>query len=266
MTNLLATTVGDSGEKSIKNSKITENYMSEVATGQDSGDGAADGTNSSIFAMPYTKDGNKGVLLVNKKATAVELTIKGATGGQATVVEVNTDPACSEPGFEPQIRKPISEAGVLSLGPFAVAVVTELTLSAADDDDRPARMSGTSLKGLKSDDVEREVQLWTCGRDPTVNTPVGPVGQIEWSLFSHIQNITSVSVCGVSLGADGRLNASAAALKQAQLFAGTMGLAVYPLIGGNLSSLHAAMGRGDAFFADSIALATTLVADGFNLE
>ena len=141
-----------------------------------------------------------------------------------------------------------------------VAVVTELTLSdVAGDGDR-------SLKSLKSDDVEREVQLWTCGRDPTVNTPVGPVGQIEWSLFSHIQNITSVSVCGVSLGADGRLNASAAALKQAQLFAGTMGLAVYPLIGGNLSSLHAAMGRGDAFFADSIALATTLVADGFNLE
>ena len=258
VTNLLATTVGDSGEKSIKNSKITENYMSEVVTGQDSGDGAADGTNSSIFAMPYTKDGKKGVLIVNKKAAAVELTIKGATGGQATVVEVNTDPACSEPGFEPQIHKPISEAGVLSLGPFAVAVVTELTLS-ADDGDR-------SLKSLKSDDVEREVQLWTCGRDPTVNTPVGPVGQIEWSLFSHIQNITSVSVCGVSLGADGRLNASAAALKQAQLFAGTMGLAVYPLIGGNLSSLHAAMGRGDAFFADSIALATTLVADGFNLE
>ena len=255
--------MGDSGEKSIKNSKITENYMSEVMTGQDSGDGAADGTNSSIFAMPYTKDGKKGVLIVNKKAAAVELTIKGATGGQATVVEVNTDPACSEPGFEPQIRKPISEAGVLSLGPFAVAVVTELTLSAADDDDRPARVSGTRLK---SDDVEREVQLWTCGRDPTVNTPVGPVGQIEWSLFSHIQNITAVSVCGVSLSDDGRLNASAAALKQAQLFAGTMGLAVYPLIGGNLSSLHAAMGRGDAFFADSIALATTLVADGFNLE
>ena len=71
MTNLLATTVGDSGEKSIKNSKITENYMSEVVTGQDSGDGAADRTNSSIFAMPYTKDGKKGVLIVNKKAAAV---------------------------------------------------------------------------------------------------------------------------------------------------------------------------------------------------
>ena len=38
VTNLLATTVGDSGEKSIKNSKITENYRrSEVATGQDRG-------------------------------------------------------------------------------------------------------------------------------------------------------------------------------------------------------------------------------------
>lgn len=51
-----------------------------------------------------------------------------ARGGEATVVEVNTDPSCSEPGFEPQVRKSISSAGALSLGPFAVAVVTELLL------------------------------------------------------------------------------------------------------------------------------------------
>ena len=52
--------------------------------------------------------------------------IAGATGGSATSVEVNTDPSCSDPGFEPQVQKAISAKGVLSLGPFAVAVVTEL--------------------------------------------------------------------------------------------------------------------------------------------
>lgn len=29
--------------------------------------------------------------------------IAGATGGSATSVEVNTDPSCSDPGFEPQV-------------------------------------------------------------------------------------------------------------------------------------------------------------------
>ena len=52
------------------------------------------------------------------------LTIVGAKGGEATVVGVN--PGCSEPGFEPPVREAISDAGVLSIGPFAVAVVTEL--------------------------------------------------------------------------------------------------------------------------------------------
>ena len=73
------------------------------------------------------KDGKKGVLVVNKKSVAMELTIKRAKGGEAMVVEVNTDSGCSEPGFEPQVRRSISAAGVLSLGPFGVAVVTELT-------------------------------------------------------------------------------------------------------------------------------------------
>jgi hypothetical protein len=53
---------------------------------------------------------------------------------------------------------------------------------------------------------------------------------------------------------------------KAHLYAGSMGLSVYPLIGGNLTALHAAMARADAFFAESVVLAATLTADGFNLD
>ena len=78
--------------------------------------------------MPYTMgaDMAKVLLIVNKKSVAVDVTITGAKGGQATAVEVNTDPSCSEPGWEPQVHKEISAEGLLSLGPFAVAVVTQL--------------------------------------------------------------------------------------------------------------------------------------------
>ena len=76
-----------------------------------------------------------------------------------------------------------------------------------------------------------------------------------------------MSVCGVSLTASGRLQpADATVVAKAHLYAGSMGLSVYPLIGGNLTALHAAMARADAFFAESVVLAATLTADGFNLD
>ena len=69
----------------------------------------------------------KGLLLVNKKAQHMSVTIGGATGGNALVVEVATEgPDKEEPAFAPQIAKKISKEGVLQLGPFGVAVVTEL--------------------------------------------------------------------------------------------------------------------------------------------
>ena len=49
----------------------------------------------------------------------------------------------------------------------------------------------------------RVVQLWTCGADPAV-PPFGS-GAIETSVFEHIQNITAVSVCGLSLTTSGHL-------------------------------------------------------------
>ena len=105
--------------------QIQQGYTSQAITGKDSG-GPPPGSAAPVYAMPYEKDSAKGVLLVNKKAVAVDVTIAGATDGSATSVEVNTDPSCSDPGFEPQVQKAISAKGVLSLGPFAVAVVTEL--------------------------------------------------------------------------------------------------------------------------------------------
>ena len=74
----------------------------------------------------------------------------------------------------------------------------------------------------------RSVQLWACGKDPAV-PPYGS-GEIETGVYEHISNITAVSVCGVQLLPDGRLNASATVTSQAQLFAGTMGTTSPPAL------------------------------------
>ena len=84
----------------------------------------------------------------------------------------------------------------------------------------------------------------------------------------HIQNITAVSICGLSLASNGSLSGTADPdiVQKAHLYAGEMGLAVYPLIGGNLSSLHAAMARADDFIVESVETAVDLVADGYNID
>lgn len=122
---------------------------------------------------------------------------------------------------------------------------------------RPASQSGEMPNS-------RTVQLWACGADPPV-PPYGS-GAIETSVFTHIQNITAVSVCGLSLASNGSLLGVTDVVQSARLYAGEMGLAVYPLIGGNLSSLHAAMARAEDFFAETVETAVELVADGFNLD
>jgi hypothetical protein len=110
----------------------------------------------------------------------------------------------------------------------------------------------------------RTVQLWACGADP----PVPPYGSgvIETSVFTHIENITAVSICGLSLGSNGSLVGITDIMQKSQLYAGEMGLPVYPLIGGNLSSLHAAMARADDFITESVEAAVELVADGYNID
>ena len=116
VTKLLATTVGDNQEKTV--------VASEISVTQ-SRRGIENVTSSlPVYVMPYKKQQQKGMLIVNKKATALALTIDGsAQGGVATVVEVNTDTSCTDPGFEPPVRRLVSSNGMLRLGPFAVAVV-----------------------------------------------------------------------------------------------------------------------------------------------
>ena len=82
--------------------------------------------------MPYQmkSSGKKGVLLVNLKAKPATVRLSGVRAGVAQVVEVATEgPAAAEPGFagKPFSRK-LSAAGEIKLGPFAIAVVSELVL------------------------------------------------------------------------------------------------------------------------------------------
>jgi len=103
--------------------QVGRGYTTEAVTGKDSGGTASD----PIYALPYTKNGERGIMIVNKKASPLNVTIAGVSGGLATVVEVATSgPNAKEPAFAPQIAKIISSAGVLELGPFGVAVVTKL--------------------------------------------------------------------------------------------------------------------------------------------
>jgi len=84
---------------------------------------------SPLYSMAYIKDGKKGVMLVNKKAQTQTVTITGAKGGTALVVEVALEgPDAAEPAFAPQIQKQLSADGELTLGPFGIAVITELDM------------------------------------------------------------------------------------------------------------------------------------------
>ena len=79
-----------------------------------------------LFVLPYELNGSKGIVLINKLNVAQEVVLAGVKGGEATSVEV--DVAHEEPGFAPPIAKTISATGSIVLGPFAVAVVTQVDL------------------------------------------------------------------------------------------------------------------------------------------
>merc|ERR1719272_82213 len=79
-----------------------------------------------LFVLPYELNGSKGIVLINKLNVAQEVVLTGVVGGEATSVEV--DVAHEEPGFAPPIAKTISATGSIVLGPFAVAVVTQVVL------------------------------------------------------------------------------------------------------------------------------------------
>lgn len=82
-----------------------------------------------VYAVPYIMDGARGALLINKKASRMVVRLEGVSGGVATIVEV--DEASTEPGLAPPISRPVSAGGMLSLGPFGVAVVSELSTTSS---------------------------------------------------------------------------------------------------------------------------------------
>ena len=98
-------------------------YTTQVVTGKDSGPPSSD----LMYSLAYSKNGQRGIMLVNKKAQTLSVSIEEAAGGLATVVEVATSgPNADEPAFAPQVARKISSSGVLELGPFGVAVITKL--------------------------------------------------------------------------------------------------------------------------------------------
>ena len=83
-----------------------------------------------VYVMPYLLDGKRGALLINKKAVRTTLRLQGISGGVATIVEV--EESAAEPGFAPPLSRTIGVDGELSLGPFAVAVLSDLQIAASN--------------------------------------------------------------------------------------------------------------------------------------
>jgi hypothetical protein len=88
-------------------------------------------TTDTLFAMPYIiHDSDKrGVLLISKKSTPLTITLLGAgVSGVNTTAQVldgtvdgnSLDP---EPGFVPPVDRVIGADGVLTLGPYGIALV-----------------------------------------------------------------------------------------------------------------------------------------------
>ena len=117
VTQLLASTVGAAVEKALFR------VVSSVLHG--GGDGRA-----IVYALPFrftTAAGGKkkGVLLVNKKAAPVGVTLNGLAGARGKVVEVAPGFE-GGPGFQPPQDRAISAEGHVHLGPLAVAVLLDI--------------------------------------------------------------------------------------------------------------------------------------------
>ena len=56
--------------------------------------------------------------------------LANATGGNVLSLEVATEgPASNEPGYQPPVEKTVSAEGIIELGPFATAVVSNIVRS-----------------------------------------------------------------------------------------------------------------------------------------
>merc|ERR1712060_317345 len=75
-----------------------------------------------VYILPYSIAGAEGLLVVNKKATPIQLTLAGVKQASAKSVEVYGP----EPALNPPITRLVHEDGTLYLGPFAVAIVSNI--------------------------------------------------------------------------------------------------------------------------------------------
>jgi hypothetical protein len=110
---LLATTVGVRANKTIF-----------VSTASWTRKGKRSDRVESIYSLAYQVDGGaRGVLLVNKESTAVDVHLRGfEDAGLVSVVEV--DVGAAEPGFQLMKERRVGQDGEISLGPLAVAIVS----------------------------------------------------------------------------------------------------------------------------------------------
>ena len=121
VTQLLASTVGAAAEKALYSYKAT------------SAAGNASAVAATLYVLPFRftfVGGGRGVLLVNKRAHAIKVTLAGGITGTAKVVEVAPAYAGGA-GFQPPVERSLSAAGEIELCPFAVAVAVDLR---TDDD------------------------------------------------------------------------------------------------------------------------------------
>ena len=130
VTQLLASTVGAAKEKALYSYSANPTPMvADIASPQSTSADVA----AALYVLPFrftANGGERGVLLINKKAVGYNVTLVGglstttmvAAEAVATVVEVN--PGYRQgPGFQPPLTRLLSDAGELYMGPFAVAVV-----------------------------------------------------------------------------------------------------------------------------------------------
>ena len=142
VTQLLASTIGAAVEKTLYGYNVTSSTGGAGIA--DALDSASSSSSSTVYVLPFRfgagtdsgAGGQKGVLLVNKKAASVTITLVGLSSGDATaggtgggaavatVVEVAPE-FVGGPGFQPPVKRAVSVEGELTLGPFAVAVVLE---------------------------------------------------------------------------------------------------------------------------------------------
>lgn len=130
VTQLLASTVGAAKEKALYSYSANPTPM---VAGSASPQSTSADVAAALYVLPFrftANGGERGVLLINKKAVGYNVTLVGglstttmvAAEAVATVVEVN--PGYRQgPGFQPPLTRLLSDAGELYMGPFAVAVV-----------------------------------------------------------------------------------------------------------------------------------------------